>query len=69
MSYLNESQTDLLIAHLEENLYHHNHQIVAFIKETFDVEFTLSGLHKWLHRNNFSYKKPNGLPYKVDLKK
>lgn len=65
-SYLNETQTDYLIKHIEENLYHHNHQIVVFIKETFDVEFTVSGLHKWLHRNGFSYKKPKGYPHKVD---
>lgn len=67
--YLNEAQTKFLIIHLEENLYHHNHQIVAFIKETFGVEFTVSGLHKWLHRNGFSYKKPKGQPHKVDLEK
>ena len=23
-------------------------------------------MHKWLHRNGFSYKKPKGLPYKSD---
>jgi transposase len=68
-SYLNEVQTNFLISHLEENLYHHNHQILAFIKETFEVEFTVSGLHKWLHRNGFSYKKPKGRPHKVDLEK
>ena len=68
-SYLNEVQTKVLVAHLEENLYHHNHQIIDFIKETFDVEYTVSGLHKWLHRNGFSYKKPKGRPHKVDLDK
>ncbi len=68
-SYLNEVQTKVLVAHLEENLYHHNHQINDFIKETFDVEYTVSGLHKWLHRNGFSYKKPKGRPHKVDLDK
>ena len=42
---------------------------MAFIKETFGVVFTVSGLHKWLHRNGFSYKKPKGRPHKVDLEK
>ncbi len=68
-SYLNEEQTNFLITHLEENLYHHNHQIVSFIKETWGIIFTVSGLHKWLHRNGFSYKKPKGRPYKVDVDK
>ena len=27
---------------------------------------TVAGLHKWLHRNGFSYKKPKGLPHKAD---
>ena len=68
-SYLNEEQTNFLITHLEENLYHHNHQIVAFIKDTWNIVFTVSGLHKWLHRNGFSYKKPKGRPYKIDVNK
>ena len=67
--YLNESQTDFLINHLEEKLYHHNFQIVSFIKDTWNIEFTVSGLHKWLHRHGFSYKKPKGRPYKVDPEK
>ena len=65
-SFLNESQTAFLVKHLEENLYHHNHEIVAFIKAKWSIIFTVSGLHKWLHRNGFSYKKPAGHPHKVD---
>lgn len=68
-SYLNEAQTQCLTLHLEENLYHHNHQIVSYIKETFGVNFTVSGLHKWLHRNGFTYKKPKGRPHKIDVQK
>jgi len=67
--YLDDGQTKFLIAHLEENLYHHNYQIIAFIKAQFNIEFTVSGLHKWLHRNGFSYKKPKGRPHKADLEK
>lgn len=57
-SHLTEKQTQELIAHLEENIYAHNHQIVWYIKEQFGVTYTVAGLHKWLHRNGFSYKKP-----------
>jgi transposase len=66
-SHLSEEQTEELIAHLEENTYAHNHQIVLYIKEHFGVTYTVSGLHKWLHRNEFSYKKPKGLPHKADV--
>jgi transposase len=65
-SYLTDEQTQELITHLEENTYAHNHQIVLYIKEHFGVSYTIAGLHKWLHRNGFSYKKPKGLPHKAD---
>lgn len=65
-SHLADEQTQELIAHLEENTYAHNHQIVLYIKERFGVIYTVSGLHKWLHRQGFSYKKPKGLPHKAD---
>lgn len=65
-SYLTDEQTQELIAHLEENTYAHNHQIVLYIKEHFGVTYTVAGLHKWLRRNDFSYKKPKGLPHKAD---
>jgi len=64
--HLDDEQTQYLIKHLTENLYHHNHEIVSFIKEQWNIEFTVAGLHKWLHRNGFSYKKPKGFPHKVD---
>lgn len=66
-SQLSKEQTQELIAHLEANLYHHNHEIVMYIKEYYGVVYTVAGLHKWLHRNGFSYKKPNGVPHKADL--
>ncbi len=66
-SYLTDEQTQKLIAHLEENTYAYNHQIILYIKEHFGVTYSVAGLHKWLHRNKFSYKKPKGLPYKADI--
>lgn len=65
-SQLSQAQTEELIAHLEANLYHHNHEIVMYIKAHYGVTYTISGMHKWLHRNGFSYKKPNGIPHKAD---
>lgn len=65
-SHLTDEQTQELIAHLEEHTYAHNHQIVLYIKEHFGVTYTVAGLHKWLHRQGFSYKKPKGLPHKAD---
>jgi transposase len=66
-SQLTEEQTQELISHLEDTTYAHNHQIVMYIKERFGVTYTVAGMHKWLHRNGFSYKKPKGLPHKADV--
>jgi hypothetical protein len=29
----------------------------------------VAGMHKWLHKNGFSYKKPKGVPHKFDAAK
>jgi len=65
-SRLNTAQTEELVAHLIEHTYSFNYEIVAHIKEKYSVEFTVAGLHKWLKRNDFSYKKPKGHPHKAD---
>ena len=62
--HLTKGQAEELIAHLEAHTYAHNQEIVMYIKERYGVSYTVSGLHKWLHRNNFSYKKPKGIPRK-----
>jgi transposase len=67
--YLDTEQTKCLITHLCEVTYLHTHQIVAYIKEAFDVEYTVSGLNKWLHQHQFSYKQPKGVPHKFDVDK
>jgi transposase len=67
--YLDTEQTKCLITHLYQVTYLHTHQIVAYIKETFEVEYTVSGLNKWLHQHQFSYKQPKGVPHKFDVDK
>jgi len=64
-SHLTDIQTQELITHLEQTTYHHNYEIVLYVKERFGITFTVAGMHKWLHRNGFSYKKPKGLPHKA----
>ncbi|WP_351125198.1 winged helix-turn-helix domain-containing protein, partial [Shewanella sp. T24-MNA-CIBAN-0130] len=66
LSYLSQEQTELLIAHLCEVTYLHSHQIVAYISEQFQIKYTVSGLNKWLHKHQFSYKNPKGVPHKFD---
>ena len=68
-SKLSASQTMHLIEHLTEKTYSHTHQIVAYVKETFGLDYTVSGMNKWLHKNGFSYKMPKGVPHKFDESK
>ena len=65
-SYLSESATQELIEHLTHKTYLHTYQIVIYIKETYGVVYTVSGLNKWLHQHGFTYKKPKGVPHKFD---
>ena len=67
--HLNKVETQQLIQHLCVKTYSHQHEIIAYIKSTFHVEFTVSGMNKWLHRHGFSYKKPKGVPHKFDEEK
>ena len=68
-SRLSVEQTAELIAHLTEHTYHHNKQIIAYVLEQFSVKYTVAGMHKWLRKNGFSYKKPKGVPHKFDAAK
>lgn len=65
-SKLTTEETQTLNQHLCENTYFHQHEIMAYIEETFLIKYSVSGLNKWLHKNGFSYKKPKGVPHKFD---
>jgi len=68
-SYLNALQTHAIIAHISEHTYRYTYQIVAYIFQRYGIQFSISGLNKWLHKNGFSYKQPKGVPHKFDEKK
>lgn len=65
-SALSQSQTEALIAHLEEHTYHYVHEIIQYVEEHFSITYSIPGMNKWLHRNDFSYKKPKGVPHKAN---
>lgn len=68
-SFLLDTQTEQLIKHLTETLYHHTHQIVEYIDKRWGIKYSVSGLNKLLHRCGFTYKMPKGRPYKADSAK
>lgn len=67
--YLNEGQSQELIAHLEENTCVKVSDICTYVKEKHHIDFTVRGMTSWLHRHKFSYKKPKGIPAKADPEK
>ena len=65
-SKLNETQSRLLIDHLQQNTYMYAKDIIAFVREQFEIEYSVSGMTQWLKSNGFSYKKPAVVPGKAD---
>lgn len=65
-SHLNEEQTKEIISHLEQNTYLKVCDIREFILQKYDIKYSIRGLTNWLHSYNFVYKKPVGVPRKID---
>ncbi|WP_407072593.1 winged helix-turn-helix domain-containing protein [Photobacterium damselae] len=65
-SKLSAIQTMHLNERLTKKTYSHTYQIVAYVKETFGLDYTVASMNKWLHHNGFSYKQPKGVPHKFD---
>lgn len=64
-SKLNKSQTEELIIHLESATYDKVCSICEYVYKTYGILYSVSGMTKWLKKNNFSYKKPKGTPLKA----
>lgn len=66
-SILNEAHSAELLRHLEANTYRTTQEITAYVRDKYQVSYSVPGMNKWLHRNSFSYKKPKGYPHKASL--
>ena len=66
---LQEPQVSALIAHLEERTYVKVQDICQYVKERYDINYTVAGMTSWLHAHKFSYKKPKETPLKADPEK
>ena len=61
--------TQELRAHLTEVTYLYVKEICQYVKNKFRKNYSISGMTKWLHANDFRYKKPHGAPAKADREK
>ena len=68
-SFLTEEQTTAVVNNLSTIIYFNMSDIQEYINNTFAVKYSIPGLQKWLHRNNFSYKQLKGVPHKHDQQK
>ena len=66
---LTESQAEELKNHLEENTYTKAVSICVYVKHTYYISYTVSGMTEWLKKHGFTYKKPKGTPSKADPEK
>jgi transposase len=55
-----------MLPYLSEITDVHTHQIVAYVLSVYAIQYSLSGMNKWLHQQGFSYKQPKGVPHKFN---
>jgi transposase len=65
-SKLNKQQTQQLEQHIQATLYTKVRDICAYVAKTFHVQYTVSGMTKWLKEQGFGYKQPKAIPAKAD---
>lgn len=65
-SKLNEEQTQSLLEHLQQHTYLYAKDIIAYVKATFGIEYTVPGMTCWLKMHGFAYKKPAVVPGKAN---
>ena len=65
-SYLTAEQEQQLSEHLRNHVYTSSIDIIHFVKQTFKVTFSKTGMKHLLKRLNFTYHKPKVVPGKAD---
>lgn len=68
-SKLNAEQIQQLEQHIQATLYTKVRDICAYVANRFHVQYTVSGMTKWLKAQGFRYKQPKAIPAKADEKK
>lgn len=66
--YLSVAEKKALIKHLKEKTYLYVKDICVYVKKTYGISYSISGMNKWLYANGFRYKKPHAVPAKANNK-
>jgi transposase len=67
LSYLIPKEQEVLVKHLENNVYLTAKEICAYVLKRFKVEYSVKGMIDLLHNLGFGYKKPKHIPGKADI--
>jgi transposase len=62
------AESQKLITHLSEVTYLYVKDICQYVRQQYRKHYSISGMTKWLHANDFGYKKPHAIPAKADKK-
>ena len=65
-SRLNDEQTAKLLRHLDNRLYAKVADIVAYVRITFGVSYSVRGMTDFIRRIGFTFHQPCGVPAKAD---
>jgi len=68
-SKLSQEQTNELLLHLREKIYLHVEEINEYVRQRYQIHYSVPGMTKWLHAHRFTYKKPHAVPAKLDAVK
>lgn len=63
---LSFEQSRKLVQHLKSHTYLYTKDIIAYVQSTMKICYTVRGMHSWLKRHGFSYKKPAIVPGKAN---
>lgn len=63
---LSLNQSKELEDHLSKHTYLYVKDIIIYVYSVYDVSYTVAGMHFWLKRHGFSYKKPSLVPGKAN---
>jgi transposase len=55
-----------LKSYLNENIYTTASEIATYVFDKYKISYSERGMTDWLHRHNFSYHQPVGVPAKAD---
>jgi transposase len=65
-SYLSEKEKDQLCVELDKTIHLTTKEVADYVRRTYDIQYSISGMRDLLHRIGYEYKKPTLVPGNPD---